>query len=260
MGGGGEETTTETREPWMPAQPGLMKGINKAVDMFGKGEFDVDPYSGDRVVGFGPLSQIGQGAAAYRAAQGTPLVDQASGSLSDMMSADYQNEQLQGVQDAALDKAIPAAVAQFSGAGMGNSGLAMDTVGQAAADAVAPYEYGAWNSAQDRAIGAASLSPQMEEAGYLSSQMLGKIGGQRDAMAQRELDAMLGQFYETQENPIQGLERYSGLLLGYGGAGGTSTSTSSVDRGPMDMLGGVLQGASLAGMAFPGLFPASWMG
>jgi hypothetical protein len=74
--------------------------------------------------------------------------------LASMMSGKDIYRDLATVKKNALGSAIPSAVSMFSGNGMTDSSAAMDTVGRAATEAVAPIDYGAWSQAQDRRLAA----------------------------------------------------------------------------------------------------------
>ena len=248
--GGQSQTTVEKADPWEPTQPYLKDALQQGEQLFQQGGFSADPYSGQRVAGFGDFSQMGQDATAAQAMQGAPTVDQAAGTLSGMMDPQGQSQRLDAVKQNALGSAIPAAVSQFAGSGMGNSTLAMDTVGRAATDAVAPYDYGAYQNEQGRALQAAGMAPQIQSAQYLPGQMLSTVGAQQDAMRQAEIDAAMNQYYEGQTQEADALDRYSKMLLGYGGQGGESKSTSTSNPGAMGTIGSGLQAASLMALMF----------
>ena len=254
MGGGGTQTTVQKSDPWLPAQPYLKDALADAGDLYDAGGFHIQPYPNQRLAGFGDVSLLGQGATVQQALQGAPLVGQASDTLAGMMDYDYQSGLLDNVKSNALDQAIPAAVAQFAGAGMGNSGMAMDTVGRAAVDAIAPYEYGAHENTLARMMGAASMAPDIEQAGYMPGQMLQGVGLLRDQMGQQEIDSLMQAYYEGQNVDQQALQNYSNLLMGYGGQGGTQVGETTQESGPMGMIGGGLQGLAFANMLFPGMF------
>lgn len=253
MGGGGSQTTVQKADPWAAAQPYLKQAMGQGADLFAQGGFAPEPYSGDRVAGFGDMSQISQGAAAYQASQNAPGVQQGNATLMSMMNPQGQEARLDAVKQNALGSAIPAAVAQFAGSGMGNSTMAMDTVGRAATEAVSPYDYNAYQQEQGRALQAAGMAPQLEQASYIPSQMLGAVGSMQDAQTQAEIDAQMQQYYEGQNRDVNALDRYSQMLLGYGGQGGQQSSTQSSSPGAMGILGGGLQAAGLAKMLFPAL-------
>ncbi len=74
--------------------------------------------------------------------------------LARMTSGQDIYQDLGQVKQNALGSAIPAAMSMFTGNGMTDSSAAMDTVGRAATEAVAPIDYNAWQGAQDRALAA----------------------------------------------------------------------------------------------------------
>lgn len=101
-----------------------------------------------------------------------------------------QNPALEAAKRNALGSAVPAAVGQFAGAGLGNSSLAMDTVGRAATEATAGYEYDAANRMLDRGISAATGLGSLESA--LRGQNLGALDslyGARASDQNRALEA-----------------------------------------------------------------------
>lgn len=232
MSAGGSTTTTQKADPWGPAQSNLMQALGRAEGTFKRNKFAPQPYMYDRVAGFGDVSQDAQSMMIDRAQGGSPLIDQAQGTFSNMMSGDYQSDMLDRVKNEALGSAIPAAVAQFSGSGMTNSSQAMDTVGRAATNAIAPIEYGAFEASQNRAMDAARMSPSMDQAGYLPAQMLGQVGGMQDQMAQSELNAKMARYNEIQNRERENLQGYLNAVMGIAGQGSSSTAT---EPGPSAM-------------------------
>ena len=235
MGGGSKQT--QSSEPWKPVQPYLQGGLEDIGDLYSSGGFRVDPFQGQRVAGFGDTSQQAQQMTMDRAGQGATMVDQAQGFLSNQMNPQYQSAQLDAVKQNALGSAIPAAASMFSGSGMLSSTPAMEHVSRAAVDAVSPYEYGAFQNAQQRGMSAAGMAPQMEEAGYLPAQMMGGVGGAQDAMRQRQIEGGMQQHYETQGADLTGMQNYVNMLRSIGGMGG---QTATVERQNMG-LGGLAQ-------------------
>ena len=240
MGSGGRTSTTvQQADPWRGVQPYLTRGLGEAEQRFNTGQLRMNPYEGNRVGGFGPASQQGMNAIMATAGQGAPGVTAANAAIGDMVGGENVYRDLDTVRNEALGRAIPAATAMFSGSGMTNSGMAMDTVGRAATEAIAPIEYGAWNAAQDRRLQGAALAPQLEAARYMPGQMMQAVGGQQDAMNQARIDADMQRWYETQGAAGDELQRYANLLLGYGGQGGSQTTTGpSGQPGLMGQIGG----------------------
>lgn len=242
--GGGNSTTIQKQDPWGPSQQGLKRALGGAANLYRQGGFAPDPYGGDRTADMSFGTRRSYDSVMDRGA-GSPMIDQAFGAISPMMASDPRlasmtsgkdiYRDLGRVKQNALGSAIPAAMSMFSGSGMTDSSAAMDTVGRAATEAVAPIEYGAWNNAQDRrlsAIGqdngtrlqAAGMAPGLQQASYLPAQMMAQFGGMRDAHNQREIDARMQRWYEQQNHGRDNLTGYAGLLSQIGGAGGTGST------------------------------------
>ena len=153
----------------------------------------------------------------------------------------------------ALGSAIPAAASMFSGSGMINSSTAMDGVGRAAMDAVAPYEYQAHDTAQNRAMQAAQMLPGLDQAMYNPYLMQSQVGAQQDTMAQAEIDAAMKKYYEGEGQAAANFSPYLNAIMGLGGMGGTSSTTSpqqGTGLGPA-IMGGLGTYGALAGI--PGI-------
>ncbi len=234
---GGSTNTTQSSEPWKPVQSKLQGALGDIGDLYSGGGFRTDPFMGDRVAGFGDVSQQAQQMTMDQAAQGGQLVGQASGFLGNMMDPQYQSDQLDAVKREALGTAIPAATSMFSGSGMLSSTPAMEHVGRAATQAVAPHEYGAWQAAQQRGMGAAQMAPGIAQAGYLPGQMMGGVGGAMDAMRQREIESGMQQHYEMQGADLTGMQDYVNMLRSIGGMGGQTAQVTKQNMG----MGGLAQ-------------------
>ena len=100
-----------------------------------------------RVPGFGSTTTGAMQAILDRAGGGAPGIDAARSTLMGIMGGTGFGN-MQGVRDNILGSAIPAATSMFSGSGMTNSSAAMDGVGRAATEALAPFEYGAFENQQ----------------------------------------------------------------------------------------------------------------
>lgn len=226
MSGGGSNSTTTVQkaDPWQAAQPGLEMAMAEATNLFQNDSLAANPYTGVRVAGQGADTLMSQ--EMVRQVTGQPMLsEQASGAMAQMLDAGYQSEQLEAVKQNALDTAIPAATAQFVGSGMMNSTQAMDTVGRAAAQAVAPYEYDAFNNQQTNMLRAGAMAPQLDSAAFIPSQMMGQVGAQNDAYQQNLINADMAQYYETENFDASNLGQFANLMMGFGGQGGTSSSS-----------------------------------
>lgn len=244
MGGGkNKQSSTQTTrmEPWGPAQGGLRDAIGAAGELFKSGGFAANPYQGQTVAGFGDTTQGGMAAILRQAAGGTPGTDAALGSLRGMVNGQNQYNDLQGVRDNILSSAIPSAVSQFSGSGLTNSSVAHQGVGDAAASALAPFEYDAYNQQQGRALQAAQLIPGLERAQYAPGQIQLGIGQAQDALSQQQLNADRAKYYETQNQEMNNFNGYLQAIMGLGGLGGTQTGQTQQPSGG-SLAGGILGG------------------
>jgi hypothetical protein len=297
-GGGGDSTTTMKQDPWKDAQPYLRGNLLQANRLYHDDGFAPAPYGGQRVA-----PQSAGSSAAYDAVMrrggGSPMIDNAYGGIDQLMrgqtpyagmtqsdprlapmtsGADIYRD-LGRVKKEALGSAIPAAMSMFSGNGMTDSSAAMDTVGRAATEAVAPIDYAAWQGAQDRRLsaigqdnstrlqafglgqqgqlGAAGMAPGMQAAGYLPAQMMAQFGGQRDAYNQAGIDARMRQYYEEQNRRRDNLMGYAGMVGDIGGMGSTGSQT-----GPSGQPSGAAKigGAALGGLGTYGSMAAAGMG
>lgn len=258
--GSKQQTVTQSADPWKPAQSYLTQAMSAGGDLFDQGGFAQPVYGGDRVAGFGDVSQQGQQMMLDQAQQ-PGMTGTAQGTIGRMMDPSYTSEQLNAVKQNALSSAIPAATSAFSGSGMLNSTMAMDTVGRAATDAIAPYEYGAYENAQGRALSAAGMAPELDRASYIPGQMTASIGGAQDAMSQAMIDADMQRFYESANPELRNLQGFSQFMLPISGQGGTSTQSQPGASGIERLASGGLMGVgtygalAAAGVANPYLLP-----
>lgn len=253
------QTVTNKSEPWKSAQPGLRQAISGAQNLYNQGGFSADPYAGNRVAGFGDASKQGMAGIMAQARGGAPGIDAARSTLTGMMGNDNMYRGMDEVRSNILGSAIPAATAMFAGSGMTNSSTAQDGVGRAATEALAPFEYGAYENGMNRQLAAAGMMPEIEKAGYLPSQMMMGVGGQQDAMRQSQIAAAMQRHYEQQGQRAGNLTGFSDMMQRLGGMGGTQTGQQpgqgSIGGGILGGLGsyGALMGNPLtAGFAIPG--------
>lgn len=309
MPGGGNSTTTQKAEPWGPSQPSLMRGLGLANTLLDQRRLAPKPFAGDRVANLTTEQRAGM-SNMLDTARGQPTVDAASGSLLEMLkssdgvyrdiggSADQglgtlrqdmagfqragpvagveDRGDLEAVKRAALESAVPAAGSMFARSGMLDSGAAMDTVGRAAAEAVAPIEYGAYERNLDRDIGidkfnanqefgreqatlgrgmslaqmgmdmgqrGLAFAPSIAGLEYLPAEQQMRVGAMRQGQNQAELDGRMQRYNESAEQPFNNLARFSQLAMGYGGQGSTGTMTEP----------GASPGSRIAGAGMTGL-------
>lgn len=256
MGGQTAQTTTTTQksQPWNAAKPGLKQAIGGAQDLYNAGGFAADPYAGARVAPQSAATLQGQQMLMNAAGNGMPLSQQASGALANMLDGNWQSGMLDAVKQEALGSAVPAAVAQFAGSGMTNSGAAMDAVSRAAMGAVAPYEYDAFNNMQTNALRAAAFAPQLDQTVFMPGQVMGQVGAAQDAYSQAVEDAAMASYYEGQNQPMNNLGGFTNMMMGLGGMGGTQLGQSTV---PGASTGQRVGGAALGGLGAYGALAAN---
>jgi hypothetical protein len=251
--GGKKQTVTQKSSPWGPAQGFLKDAMQQASDLFQSGSFAPAPYQGQRTITPSAATTGAQEGILNMAAGGTPGLDAAKSFLTNAMGGGMY-EGMQGVRNNILGSAIPAAASMFSGSGMTNSSTAMDGVGRAASEALAPFEYGAYENAQNRAMSAAGMMPGMEQASYLPFQMQSQVGAQQDAQQAAQIQADMAKYYETEGQAAANFQPYLNAIMGLGGMGGQSSTTSPMQGtglGPAITGGlgmyGTLAGAGLSG-------------
>lgn len=249
--GGSQKTVQNTvSTPWGAAQPLLKKGLAQADALYDAGQLTADPYTGQRVADLSPETIAARSNIAAIAGN-NPITGAATDAYTSMLSGSgYSN--LDAVKQAALNSVLPSVSAQFSNAGMLNSSVAGQRMAEAATQAIAPIEYGAWENDQNRRLSLLGMAPQMQGLQYADNQMLGQIGAANDMRAQQLLDSDIAAYYETADRPYTDLQRLSGLAMGYGGMGGNTSgyskgSTSDGGASTMQTIGSLV---GLAAMAF----------
>lgn len=251
--GGKKQTVTQQSSPWGPAQPFLKDAFKEASKLYKDGAFSADPYQGPRTITPSAATTGAQQGILDMAAGGAPGTAAARDSMMGMLSGGM-NPNLAAVKQNALGSAIPAAASMFSGSGMTNSSAAMDGVGRAAMDAVAPYEYQAYDTAQNRAMQAAGMLPGLDQAMYNPFQMQSQVGAQQDALQAAQIDAEMKKYYEGEGQAAANFSPYLNAIMGLGGMGGTQSKTSPVEGtglGPA-ITGGLGMYGTLAGAGVSG--------
>lgn len=239
--GGGGGDVTSTTEPWEASQPFLRNLLGGTEAMYGAGGFDIPPWPGIRVAPQSGMTQAGLQGISDIATAGNPIIGPAQGAFGRFMDPDPYRD-LDVLKERALGEIMPAAMSRFSGAGMLDSTLAADAGARAATQAIAPFEYGAYEQGQNRQLQALGMAPQLAQASYLDPMMLGQAGGQMDQYSQRVLDAAQGAYGQEATRPYDELQRAASLALGFGGLGGEQVQEQGGGGGgTMETIGGVMQ-------------------
>lgn len=246
---GQKQTTTQKSEPWKPAQGALTDILTRGGEMYASGGMTTTPFEGQRVAGFGDVTQEAQQATLDAARAGSPMLSGMQGAVTRAMDPTATVPDTTAITDEALARAIPAATSMFSGSGMTDSSAAMEHVGRAAGGAVAsamlPYEFQARESAENRALQAANMAPGAFQSQFMPQQMIGQVGAQQDALSQAQINADMARYYEGQGADLAGLQNYANLATAIGGMGGTSQGTQYQPMGIGGALGILGSGLSL---------------
>lgn len=256
MGKKSSNTTTSNTvaEPWSAAQPFLTDLLGDAAAGYGAGLFDPQPWGGIRVAPQSNMTQQSLQSIYDIGSAGNPITPQAQSAFGDIVGGDNIYAGLDQVKQNVLADVIPAVSSRFANSGMLDSSMAADTISRAAASAVAPIEYGAFDNAQNRRLSALGMAPQLAANSYLDAQMMNMGGSQLDQYNQALLDQTRGAYGEEVNRPYDELQRAASLALGFGGLGGSQSSTNSQGSGGSGALqtaGSVLGlGASLLPLFF----------
>ncbi len=244
MGKSNKTTSKTVAEPWKGAQPFLHDLVADARQAYAGGLFDVAPYPGIRVAPQSGLTQLGQQQIYDIASQGNPFLQPAQGAFSNIVGGGNVYRDFDTLKQEVLSDVIPAVSSRFANAGMLDSTVAADTISRAAAGAIAPIEYGAYENAQNRRLQALGMTPDLARSIYVDPLMAMTAGQGLDAFNQSVLDSAMQAWYEQANRPFQELQRAASLALGFGGTGGTQTTKQPQSTG-LQVLGGLMQAASL---------------
>ncbi len=236
-------TSNTVSAPWKASRPLLKDLLAGTSQAYEGGQFDISPYGGDRIAPQSGMTQQSLEMFGNIAGEGNPFAGPAAGAFGDFMNPDPYRD-LDLLKEGALGDIMPAAMRPFSGAGMLDSTLAADAAGRAATEAIAPYDYGAWNQQQSNKLQALGMAPSLAASSYLDPQMLAMAGGTQDAFNQSLIGADMAKYYEGANQPYDELQRAASLALGFGGMGGESTSTTTGTQpggGALGTAGGLIQ-------------------
>lgn len=280
MGGssGGGQTPvvqTQTKDPWVGAQPALNTALQSATSYFNSG-LGYQPYTGQTTADlYNPFNLAGMNNAYNLASsepQGSANLQSARGYLGNMVTnqglsdplrtmastlAGQQNPYLQGVIDQQMAKANSA----MSGAGRYGSGSHDAAIAQAIAPTLA-QDYmqrqgmaaNIYGEGLQRAGAAAQLTPTLDEARYTGAAHLLDVGNLRRQYDQAALDAQMKTYNAAQAWPWEQVARLNAIASGSGGLGGTQVTSSPGPTQPSTLqrvLGGALAGGGMGSMFGP---------
>lgn len=237
--------TTTTQEPWSGVQPYLK-------DLFARGH--IASNTNNTLPGQSPETLQAQGLLANRATQGSPLVNAAQQTNLATSRGDFLNLANNPAAQSAMNMAKSKINSQFQGNNYGNS-THQEWLGRGLMDAAAPF-YAQERNLQQQATG---MAPGLAAQDYTDIGMLGQVGAQKDARAEREANY-----------PWEYLQKYQGILGSGSGQGGSTSNpyftnpaanALGLGLGGMALYNGLgLGGAAAGGAAASSLAPLAGMG
>jgi hypothetical protein len=193
---------------------------NKAIAL---GNQPYQPYMADRYADLNPTQNLGIGMIQERALNGSQTMNNAEGSLNQMMGGGtnpYLDAMVNKAQMNVLGNANGAAARSGS---FGNSGIAEQAAKQMSD--VATQMYGQqYNADQGRRMQAIGMAPTFGNAAYQDGQQLMNAGQIMQDQQQQNLDFNYGQFQEASNLPYKNLAAMSGVFNS--NLGGSSTTTN----------------------------------
>lgn len=230
MSSGGSTQTVNNFPEW---------AIPYAQDFLGRAgqvaDLPYQPYEGQTVAQFNPYQTGGYNAIAQRAAQGSPVMDAASGEMTRTLSGGYLNANpyLDSMVDsAAADIRRSADATAGRSAGYGNTGLAQFT-DRAVADASTRIRSEDYARERGYMQGALGMAPAIANQDYTDAQQLINAGNAFQGQDQRNLTDQYTRFQEARGYPQQQLNVLGGAL----GLPMGRTSTSEGGNGWGQALG-----------------------
>jgi len=269
--GNNNQTKQETKvEPWAPLQPYLKGAFADAQRVYKGGAPGFFP--GNTVAPMSGYSAEAFQSMADRARNGNPLMGQASGEISRILSGDYldpnNNPGFQGALSAAIrpitdafrDEVMPGIDSGFSSAGRYGSGLqgaaysdANQDLARGIGDVSSNMAFNNYGMERGNMMNALGMAPGLAAEDWKNISMLGMAGQGLEGYDQRLIDAERERYDYNANKDMSWLGNYIGLLGGAPPPSSTSTVTTPAPSPWATALGLGMQGASmLGGMGFGG--------
>ena len=246
MGGkSSTQTTTSEQEPPSFQKPYIVRNMSRAEDLYNKPGPSYYPNS--TVAGFHPMQEQAFNMGENRAVNGNTGMKAAQGFNTDVINGKHNGDPYGGqVFRNISSKVTPQVNAQFSSAGRYGSGAHADTMTRALTESFAPYAAQQHQQGQDRQMQASGMAQGFAANEYADIAALGDIGGQRQQLAQGEIDDAKARWDYRQDLPYNKLAQLQGLVGGsYGGQ--TTSSVPYNKPSPWSKIAG-------AGLGLAGLF------
>jgi hypothetical protein len=259
-----QQTQVTKAEPWAPIQPYLKGAFGDAQSIYKQGAPGFFP--GQTVAGQSGYTTQAYQNMANRAMQGNPLMGQAGGEVSKMLSGAYldpnNNPGFQGalsaavrpITDAFRDEVMPGIDSSFSSAGRYGSGLQREAYSDAnqdlargIGDVSSNMAFNNYGMERGNMMNALGMAPGFAANDYKDISMLGLAGQGMDEYQQRIIDAERERYDYNANKDMSWLSNYVGLLGGAPPPSTTGTVTTPAPNPWATALGLGLQGASMLG-------------
>jgi hypothetical protein len=247
MGGStGTATSKTTAQPWDKQIPYIEQGMSEAKKIYNTP--GPEYYTGNTVAGFAPEQEQAFSRGTQRATQGNQTMNMAEGFTQDVLGGKYLNDPYNDqVFNNIQSKVMPSVNSNFSSAGRYGSGMHADTATRALTESYAPYASQQRQQGLDRMGQASNAASMFAQNDYRDLAALEAIGGQRQGLAQNEIDDAVSRWNYNRDLPANKLGQYMGFIGG--NYGGTTTSAQPYYKPSMfsQILGGGLGLAGLLG-------------
>lgn len=205
------------------------------------------PYSGDWVADLTGGQNAAIDAITQRGMKGSPLLGEAQGYASDVLSGKYLGEgnpYLSQAMAAARDDLGREIGGAFSTGGMAGSPMHQQFLTESWAKATAPLLFQNYQNERQAQQQMAGLSPELANADFVGlNQALG-AQSVRQQQAQSEIDAKRQAWDLQQSEPYRRAQAAMGVV-----SGGPQATLQGGDSGSRGLVPGILQGAMGGGMA-----------
>ena len=216
MSGGGGPQTTTTGVP-DELKPLAREYTSRAIGM---ADTPFTPYTGQRFQDFTPAQQQAMGMIQQRATEGSPIIDQAGSTVTDLLQGGtnpYLDQMVGRAQQNLVDQyqdvirpqqdALMARSGSFGNAGvMETMGNQQDQLLQGLGD-ISTQMYGnAYNTNRQNQLAALGLAPQIAGQDYLDASQLLQSGNMQQQFGQQQQDFNYQQFQDMLNQPYKNLQ------------------------------------------------------
>jgi hypothetical protein len=244
------QTSTQTNEPWGPAQPFLKAALNDASTWYNS-SYGRDPFPGSTVVPFSPFTTQALGMQANRAMKGSEVQRGANDLLASTLRGDFLNSNpyLDRTFDLAAGKVRGALDTQFNQGGTYGSSMHQGAMAQNLGDLATQIYGGNFEAERARQMQGMLFAPELAQADYNDAQRLAQVGQSYEGQAGKDLQDAMNRYNFYQNAPYARLQQLAGLINPAGQLGGTQTATQPGPKS--DTFGQILGTAATIASFFP---------